>query len=348
MGAVATKRRMQRRSRPATYGTATRLARIVYGLLGRPYGWSFEAIQEELSISERTLLRYLAACRRELVDAEGRPLLEVVRRGERRVVRLAEAVRAPDSSSYQALSLYLALTVFQFLDGTVLKDGVDDLWQRFYRTLSPGQQSRLAHFDRKFFTIPYAVKDYRDHDEILDRVIRALVNQNRMRIDYGGLWLEGHVHEFDPYTLARYRGGLYLIGKSHHYRKIVYLAVERMRSAEILAERFEYPRAYSPAAHTEGTFGIVDGPETAVKIEVLSPETVELLASRRLHRSQRIERRADGTAVLTMRVRGTRELVNWVLGMGAFVRVVEPVELREEVAGVLREAVRLYPEMDGG
>src|SRR5438876_11070411 len=100
------KRLVKTPSRPATYGTATRLARIVYGLVGRPYGWSFEAIQEELSISERTLLRYLAACRRELVDAEGRPLIDVVRRGERRVLRLADTARAPDSTSYQAISFY--------------------------------------------------------------------------------------------------------------------------------------------------------------------------------------------------------------------------------------------------
>ena len=42
------------------------------------------------------------------------------------------------------------------------------------------------------------MKDYRGADDILDAIIRALVGQNRMRIDYGGLWLEGHVHEFEP------------------------------------------------------------------------------------------------------------------------------------------------------
>jgi predicted DNA-binding transcriptional regulator YafY len=336
------KRAVKTPSRPPTYGTATRLARIVYGLLGRPYGWSFDAIQDELGISERTLLRYAAACRRELVDAEGRPLIEVVRRGERRLFRLAESARAPDSSSYQALSLYFALTVFQFLDGTVLKDGVEDLWRRFYRTLAPGQQTRLADLDRKFYSIPYAMKDYRGFDETLDVIIRCLVDQHTMRIDYGGLWLEGHVHDFDPYTLAMYRGGLYLIGKSHHYKKIIYLAVERIRRAERLPERFEYPKRYSPERHTEGTFGIVEGPETEVKLELLNPETVALLASRRLHPTQRFEKRADGTAVLTMRVRGTSELKNWVLSMGAYVRVMEPEELREEVARALREAAGLY------
>ena len=38
-------RRRRTPSRKPTYGTATRLARIIYGLLSRPYGWSFGAIQ---------------------------------------------------------------------------------------------------------------------------------------------------------------------------------------------------------------------------------------------------------------------------------------------------------------
>lgn len=179
---------------------------------------------------------------------------------------------------------------------------------------------------------------------MLDVVIRCLVDQHAVRIDYGGLWLEGHVHDFDPYTLATYRGGLYLIGRSHHYRKVIYLAVEHIHRAERLSARFEYPRRYSPERHTEGTFGIVEGPETEVRLELRSPETVALLASRRLHPTQRFEKRRDGTSVLTMCVRGTRELKNWILSLGQYVRVLEPPELRRDVQSTLEQATALYGE----
>jgi predicted DNA-binding transcriptional regulator YafY len=243
--------RVHRRSRPATYNAATRIARIVYGLGQRPHGWGFEAIQDELSISERTLLRYVAACRKELTTPDGAPLLEVVRRGDRRTLRLAEAARTAGSTAYQALAFYLAMSVLQFLDGTILKDGVDDLWEAFHRTLPPAQQARLAHLGRKFFTVPYAMKDYREFDDILDRVVRALVDQHTLHIAYAGLWRPGDevtAHDFDPYTLAMYRGGLYLIGRSHSYRKIVYLAVERIRSVADPHARGEGAPAIAPAA----------------------------------------------------------------------------------------------------
>ena len=61
---------MTTRRRP-TYGAATRLARLLFELLSRPYGWSFEAIQDQLGISERTLECYLSACRDELIHPDG-------------------------------------------------------------------------------------------------------------------------------------------------------------------------------------------------------------------------------------------------------------------------------------
>lgn len=335
-------RRRTARSRPATYRGAIRLARLVHELGRRPWGWSFDAIRDELGISERTLLRYLAACRRGLVDAEGRPLLEVRAHAGRRTLRLADHGRPTDTNTWEALSYYFALTVFDFLDGTVLKEGVAALWERFLRALPRATQVKLADFDRKFHSIPYAVKDYRAHDDTLDLIVRCLVGQHTMRLDYTPIWGESQAHDFDPYTLALYRGGLYLIGRSHRRRRIIYLAVERIGRAEQRPEHFVYPARYSPARHTEGMFGIVEGEEQRVALLLLNEDTARLLTSRRLHPTQRFEARPDGTTLLTMRVRGTRELVNWILSLGPFVRVLEPEGLRHEVRDSLAAAARLY------
>lgn len=337
------KRTRTPRSRPATYGTAIRVARILWGVMARPYGWSLEAIQHDLGVSERTLLRYVKVCRDELVDGRGRPIIELVRRGERRLLRLADTARAPDSTSYQALSFYFALSVLQFLDGTILKEGVDDLWERFRKGVPRARQPQLADFERKFYTVPYLVKNYRAFDETLDVVLRCLVNQYTMQVEYSGLWHgETRTHGFDPYTLALYRGGLYLIGRSHLYDKIVYLAIERIAEVTATATRFEYPKRYSPEAHTDGVFGIVDGDETEVAILIRGEQGAGLLRSRRLHPTQRFTRQQGGATILTMRVRGTEELKNWVVGLGAHVEVLRPAALRDEVCAIHADAAALY------
>ena len=85
---MATLVKAKKSYRSPTYGAATRLAQIVHGVLTRPHGWSVQAIIEDLRISERTVYRYLKTLREELVDGDGRPVIDEARYEQRRVLRL--------------------------------------------------------------------------------------------------------------------------------------------------------------------------------------------------------------------------------------------------------------------
>lgn len=334
--------------RKPTYGAATRLARLILELRSRPLGWNLDAIQRRLGISERTLARYLAVCRKQLVDHAGRPVLEIVDYGERRNLRFSDSVPRQDSTAWEAVMLFFTLTLLRFLEGTFLKEGVESLWDRLYHSLTPTQLARLHDLHKKFYAVPYTPKDYKSFDEQLDLIFRALVDQKRLRIDYGAMGTEPKTHTFDPYTLVAYRGGLYLLGKSDLSDSLLYLAIERIRAISFATDdrggqlSFTMPSDYDPARYSEGIFGIVSGKETRVEILIRSPETENYLKSRLIHPTQRFNRRRDGKTVLSMTVRGTIELRNWLLGLGPWVEVLKPKELREEIASMLQEASRLY------
>jgi predicted DNA-binding transcriptional regulator YafY len=336
-----------KRGRKPTYPAAMRLARIAVELGSRPYGWSFESIRKELGISERTLLRYVAACRAELLDWTGKPIIEVVPRRSGRWLRLSSLSRSADSNPYRAASLYFMLTLLKFLEGTVIKESVEDLWERSFKNSAAHQQRELTDFDRKFYTVPYAPKIYRDYDDQLDLILRSLIGQNTIRVDYAGLTGEGKEHEFDPYTLIAHRGGLYVIGQSHLYKKMIYFAVERIRKVEFLLDRdknrvrFAYPKSYRPEKHLDGTFGLLDGPLTEVELLLLA-DTEAYLRPRMIHPTQKFHQRRDGKTILTMQVRGTTELRNFILGLGPWVKVLKPPALREEMAELARETAALY------
>ena len=339
---------MKKLRRKPTYGAAIRLARIATGLFSRPYGWSFTAIAESLEISERTLARYVSVLRKELFDGRGGPLVEVVGAGGERKLRLVSSMKATEASSYQVALLYFSLTVLKFLEGTVLEEGVEGLWERIYQNLSLTQQTRLSDLQRKFYAIPYAPKDYGEFSEQLDVILRALLDQTQLRIDYAGLTGEGRPHDFDPYSMIAYRGGLYLLGYSYRNKAIIYLAVERIRSVDFIRQpdgsvaRFIYPRGFDPAAHSEGTFGIVDGPETRVELKIHSEQTEAYVRSRTIHRSQHFAHRRDGTTIMTMTVKGTTELAHWIMSMGPWIEVLKPAALRKEIAQRHATAARLY------
>jgi predicted DNA-binding transcriptional regulator YafY len=311
---------------------------MVHELHRRPGGVRLAELRTLLHISDRAIRRYVTACR-DLTDAKDRPIVEPCRIAGRPALRLAEHALAPEMGKYDVLAVFFALALLRVLEGTSFRESGERLWERLRRALPALVQLKLADVDRKFYSIPYAVKDYRPHGETVDLIVQCLLEERRMRIEYGD---PPRAHEIEPYTLAEYRGGLYLLARSHRGERIVTLAVERIRAAERLTERFVYPPRYSPARHTEGTFGIMDGEETRVDLRIVNDDTLRLLRARRIHPTQQFRRRPDGTWQLSMRVRGTVELANWVLSHGPWIEVLRPRALREEVRERLAEAVRLY------
>ena len=335
--------------RKATYPAARRIARMVHELPSHPHGWSFDAIQQQLSIGERTLLRYVEACRGELVDAHGEPLLEVVQRGPRRMLRLKDAGSHPDPAALSAVSTFFTLATVRFLEGTILKESVDALWEKLLERVPAAARPQLANLDRKFWAISFVPGDYADHSATIDEIIQALVREYRLTIDYAGVLGEGREHDFEPYTLLSHRGGLFLVGRSLALDRIIWLAVERIRGLKPTQgdgargrARFTYPRNFHPERHADGMFGMGDGPETEVELAIANAQTEAHLRTRTVHPSQKFVTGADGRTWLTMTVRGTVELANWIMSLTPWIEVMRPSELREEVARRLAEASSRY------
>ncbi len=74
------------------------------------------------------------------------------------------------------------------------------------------------------------------------------------------------------------------------------------------------------------------------------PPAAELVAETRWHHTQSVTREDDGSAVLEATVSGLDEVKYWVLGWGPLAEVLQPIELRAEVARLLRDALHHYPE----
>jgi proteasome accessory factor B len=159
----------------------------------------------------------------------------------------------------------------------------------------------------------------------------------------------GRAHEIDPYTLIAYRGGLYLVGKTHAHEHITTLAVERILSAQLCVgedgafHKFVYPAKFRPERYIEGAFGIIaDEKPVSVEILIHNRETETYLRARTIHSTQTFTKRRDGKSVLEMTVRGTTELRNWIMGFGPWLEVLRPPELRKELSSLMRQASRNY------
>lgn len=333
--------------RKATYPAARRIARLMHELPAHPLGWSFDAIQRQLSIGERTLLRYVDACKSELVDARGEPLLEVLQRGPRRMLRLKDG--AGDGAPLSAVSTFFTLSMVRYLEGAVLKESVDALWDKMLEGVPPSARPQLLNLDRKFRSIALVPSDDAEQREIVDQVIQAVVGEYRLSVDYGPADPDLTTYDLEPYTLVSHRGSLWLVGRTHQSERIVWLAVDRIRRVEPTPgdgprgrARFVYPRDFQPERYADGMLDAVDGPETEVELTIANPQTEAYLRKRLIHPSQRFVTGADGRTHLLMSVGGTAELTNWIMSLTPWVEVIRPSELRLEVAHRLEAAAASY------
>lgn len=242
------------------YAAATAVARIAVLLLESPTNSvSVARLQEveRIDVSERTLYRYAQLLRRAFPESQGWPRVMVSRTPDGQFVRFASRRIAKVPKARDLFSLYLAQAALVGLQGTVLREDVAMLWKGLCDsrdTLTPEQRARLKDIPRKIFVVPRVIKKYGKLDSIVNALLRAVIDQHRMRI--GSLGRRGQgAEELDPYSIVMDRGGLYVVGHSFLRRKIVWMPLERIRSVDsVIGDdgepiHFAYPRSYSPEKH---------------------------------------------------------------------------------------------------
>ena len=201
---------------------------------------------------------------------------------------------------------------------------VDEVMADVETKLSGSQRELLKNLSLKFFTAPYAPKDYTAYDEILNIALKALVYQKRLKLFRSGKDGKPDEYVVEPYTLLLYKGGLYLVARPVDGDKPLYFAIDRLLDCEELKEKFDYSENYHPEQMLDGAFGIFGGePKTTFKLH-FPDDLARYISERKWHKSQKLTPQKDGSLVLTMDVFDSEEVRSWIRSFGKMVKVLEP------------------------
>jgi predicted DNA-binding transcriptional regulator YafY len=323
-------------SRAERYAPARRLAEV-RALLNSGEGASVYDVAERFRVSVRTAIRYIRA-----LQVAGEPLYEeTVER--RKVWRLMASARQQTITltTAQMVALFLSRRVFDFLAGTGFKEDLDELFAKLEAQLRRKDFAAARNLDRKVFDVNEARHIYEGRIEDVNDIVTALLREERLRVTHDSVSAGKKTFVLEPYTLMVYKKGLYLVGLSQRHGEIRTFALDAFREVEWLrGDRFEYPPDYRPEQVTEGAFGLIRGEPTRVRI--LFDAKVARYVERVLwHPTQRFKRTTAGLE-MTMEVRGTVEVLPWVLGFGGDAGVVEPAGLRDAVAAEFGRAASRY------
>ncbi|HEU4674326.1 MAG TPA: WYL domain-containing protein [Candidatus Limnocylindrales bacterium] len=136
---------------------------------------------------------------------------------------------------------------------------------------------------------------------------------------------------------------LYLLGWDETRGALRTFKVERIEDLALTGETFDDPPTDELAAQLGRAWDIIaDQPPTEVVLR-FAPPVAARVAETIWHPSQRQETADDGSLVWRATVAGRIEIKLWILSWGADVEVLEPPELRADVAATLARAAAIYP-----
>jgi predicted DNA-binding transcriptional regulator YafY len=316
-----------------------RLLRI---LSARRLGVTLDDLATELEMSSRTIRRDLVVLRR-----LGFPLLEQSGEHGRKSWRLSdgEGLANLRFSVEEAAALFLGRQFLEPLAGTYFHAGARSAFAKIRATLGDAALRHLERLAAGFYHAARGWTDYSRKAELIDDLVRAIEDRRVTAIGYRSLRTTEPVsqHDLYPLSLVYWRGALYLVAHSPSHEAIRTYKVDRIESAQVLELPFAEPIPFDAAQFLEHSFGIFQRDGEPIRVRVaFRPQVSRLLEERQFHPSQRLTRRKDGRVVAEFRLSALEELTSWLLSFGPLAEVLEPPDLREQIAEIHREAAEMY------
>lgn len=166
---------------------------------------------------------------------------------------------------------------------------------------------------------------------ILETVSNALYREQKLYLHYHNVHGEQKEATIWPLGLAQQGNRLYLVCRYEGYDNERILALPRIEKAELLPQRFTYPKDFDLARYDgEGRFAFGEGQRVRIAFTIDKSTGWHLIESR-LSPDQETEIRGD-TLRITATITDSQLLHAWLRGFGEAIHEVEVTELHHDDA----------------
>lgn len=305
-----------------------RVLELISLIASGPRHWTRKRLAAKFGVSERQITKDLEILKHGLKFE-----IEHAREGYyfTRVPRLPTV----SFSFEEGLALLLAVRAggdLDGVDGASLGAATGRLESLFPRDLYPVLRARDTR-----------QTDPGDRAAHLATLMRAVGQRRRVWLRHQSPAQGGEVteREVDPYAIVPYGKSWHLVGYCHLRDAVRVFKIDRLQQLRPLDERFAVPDDFDLATFLNRGWGLMPGIRGPVEEVVLRfwPPSASFVAEERWHASQRVEWKADGTALFRVDVVVTPELRRWVFRYGREVEVVAPPGLRAWMADEARAVV---------
>ena len=324
----------------------SRIYMILNIMEGAPFGLSTREIHNRLidrgfDVEVRTVYRDLDALR-----AAGFPLDEKGRTDDNgtrwTLERTTKVTHYLALNSRELLGLYFARNLLTPLKDTPFYQDLQATFEKITEKLAKTSQTYLDELQSEVVFEPGPRWGLGINPDVVDTIRAACSERQVVKISYkrAGSSQAGE-RQIGPHFLYFAKGSLYLVGEDLDAGVLKTYSVPRIFSAE-MTERAYGQDPIDPDQYFATSFGVFRGSQPQ-KIRLKFNETVApYVRERRWHGSQSLVALQNGSIDLTFEVGITPDLVQWVLGFGSAVSVIEPAELSKKIVDEAEKILAMY------
>lgn len=188
----------------------------------------------------------------------------------------------------------------------------------------------------------------RQQEQIRAALLEALFENRQCTVEYQQLWRDEPARwTLHPLVYLQRGPAFYLLCTIDDYADVRQLAVHRMLSAQVLDQKASKPAGFDVDREVECCQGMGGSGEPLRLVARFWKRAGLHLLETRLAADQVVGDEDDDHFRLTATVNDTAQLRWWLLSFGSKVEVLEPTELREEMANQAYWMNRMYARANG-
>lgn len=170
-------------------------------------------------------------------------------------------------------------------------------------------------------------------DSVFNSIFEAIKLKSVLMFKYRSLSRQDFADKiFDPYHVLCQKGNWYVIGYDHDAKDFRVYALPRMKDISVIDERYIVKDNFELSKAVDLSFGIWYNKEPAVEYELqFSKQVANYISEREWHKDQQLIMNDDGSVTLKFTSNQKQQVLSWVLSFCGKVKVINPIELKNEV-----------------
>lgn len=146
-----------------------------------------------------------------------------------------------------------------------------------------------------------------------------------------------------PYVLKEAKNRWYLIGLESKNNQIKSFGLDRISGIDVTKKKFSKPPKAFIQNKLKSSFGVIFEENEPQKVVLqFSSFQANFIKALPLHHSQRVVSENEKETVIELQMYTTYDFIMEILSMGKEVKVIEPLNLKEEIITILKELLNNY------